>query len=311
MCELFYTCYYDLKLVVSAVTFGELIVLLSFIDFTSDIYYILNEQFYNEYLFGFMVASLGISLLNFPRVLYNQQLAPAMIGKKIDQYFPGFNYISEELYFITYINGYIGIKGQKKFSPPSREDLENFDERKLRQILVLFKLSSSDGMEFNKKQIVDKLERYYASEEWNPLFINDEELYRAILYWLLVIFLYILQCLNCVLYILWPLIMFFRLPCVLCLMIFHSSTKLIFFKRSWNKIIYLWTLDENKLKPINDNHIDLELLHMVKEQEVLLEVGIQFVLQLVNAVLREQITDVYIVSVLGSAFDLASCVYRV
>ena len=307
--------------------------LLSFFDFLSDIYFILNEQFYKEILFGFTVASFGISIIIFPRVLYERNLAPAMLGEKIDRYFPGFIYISEELYFITYINGSIGIKGQKIFKPPSRTDLENLTGIKLVESLEDFKLPSKDvnGSEFNKTAMVDMLEAYYASEDWNPIIDrlrlllewlstssreaeNDQYFWsifqNAVLYWLLVIFLYIIQNFNYILYKLWPVIMVFRLPFILCLMIFHSSTKLIFFKRSWNKIIYLWTLDENKLKPIYDKHIDLELLHMVKEQEVVLEVGVQFILQLVNTVLREQITDVYIVSLLGSAFDLASCVYR-
>ena len=47
--EVLYTCYYDLSLVLSVMTFGELIVATSFFDFTSYIYFILNEQFYNNY----------------------------------------------------------------------------------------------------------------------------------------------------------------------------------------------------------------------------------------------------------------------
>ena len=258
---------------------------------------------YRDRLQVLIVDSKGskrISLFTFPRMLYKHQLAPAIIGKSIDQYFPGFNYISKELYFITYINGYIGIKGQKIFRQIKKQDLEKLDDRKLRQSIVQFKLSVSGGTELNKTQMIDKLEDYYASNNWNPLYISDEELYKLIIYCLLVTFLYILQFLNYVLYMLWPAIMFLRLPIVLFLMIFHSSTKLIFFKRSWNKIIYLWTLDENKLKSVDDRQIDLELLHMVKQQEVVLEVGLQFTLQLVNAIMREKITDVYIVSVAGS-----------
>ena len=234
-----------------------------------------------------MVASLGISLFIFPRVLIRQQLAPAVFGEKIDQFFPGFNYISRKVFFITSINGHVAIDDPVLFSRLTRDDLQNFQKPELQRLMIKFSLPFEKGTT-TIEMMIDALSDHYASDNWNPIDITGEidALYKVVIYGALVIFLYILQFFNVIFYILWLVIMFLRLPVVLFLMIFHSSTKLIFFKRSWNKIIYLWTLDETKLKPVDDKHVDLELLHSMKEHELILEVFAQFILQLVNAALK-------------------------
>jgi hypothetical protein len=160
--------------------------------------------------------------------------------------------------------------------------------------------------------MVEILTTHYASDDWNPLNVmgDIDSFPKGIAYCIMVGLLCALQLLHIVLYMIFSIIMFLRIPVVLFLMIFLSSTKLIFFKRSWNKLIYLWTLDETKLIPIGESHVDLEMLHMVKEQELVLEVGFQFILQLVNAALRDELSDVYLLSVAACAFDLLSCVYR-
>ena len=318
--ELLDTCHYDIALAFKVITFGELIVIASVFDFLSDIYYILNEQFYNIYLFGFMAASLGISLFIFPSVLYRKKLHPAIWGEKIDAFYPGFKIISERVFFLTYKHGFIAVDQQVLFKRPTREHLEELSEENLGLKLKALNLRAEDG---DKTQYVNALDDYYDSQDWNPFqfscFGRLERLYQYLMYKVVESLLYVAQIVNIIAYSVWPLIMFLRIPIVLMLMIFYSSTKLIFFRRSWNKIIYIWTLDEEKLWTLDEvklkgnekpHNIDLGLLHSVKQQETLIEVSVQFTLQLVNAAFRRQLSDVYIVSVLGSAFDLLSCIYR-
>ena len=237
--ELLYACYYDLSLVISALTFGELIITTSTFDFTSDIYFVLNEQFYNEYLFGLMVASLGISLFIFPGVLIRQKLAPAMTGDKINQYFPGYVFLSSKIFFITFIDGYIAIDQQIIFRRPNRDDLVSFSISKLRGYMASFDLLQIDATTHiipTKEEMIESLDAYYASGKWNPVLggLNDDALYKVVLYWLfLVPLLYTLQFINIILFVLWPLIMFLRLPFVLFLMIFHSSTKSLALRRRY------------------------------------------------------------------------------
>ena len=125
-CELLYACYFDFALAFKVFTFGELIVSTSFFDFVSDLYFVLNETFYNTYLFYAMVASLGISLFIFPRVLIQKKLYPAMYGEHIDKFFPGFWLISKNLFFVSLTRDrYVTVSDQLMFTRPSREDLEN------------------------------------------------------------------------------------------------------------------------------------------------------------------------------------------
>ena len=320
--ELLDSCHYDISLAFKVLTFGELIVITSVFDFFSDIYYILNEQFYNIYLFGFMVASLGISLFIFPNVLYREKLFPAMWGGNIDKFYPGFKLISKKVFFLTYRNGFVAVDQQVVFKRPSKEHLENLSGENLELKMQMLKLSTED---IEETHYVDILDTYYDSQDWNPFFFTSfgkmDRLYQYIMYKLVEILLFVAQIVNIIMYSVWHLIIFLRIPIVLTLMIFYSSTKLIFLRRTWNKVMYMWTLREDdeevwrsdraKLRGEGKSHyIDLELLHSVKQQETLIEVAVQFVLQLVNAALRRQLSDVYIVSVVGTAFDLLSCVYR-
>ena len=55
--------------------------------------------------------------------------------------------------------------------------------------------------------------------------------------------------------------------------------------------MYFWTLDESKLRVREEGHsVDLALLHSVKQQELVLEVLVQFILQLANAGIRGQLS---------------------
>ena len=73
--------------------------------------------------------------------------------------------------------------------------------------------------------------------------------------------------------------------------------------------MYLWTLDESKDRK-GGHCIDLALLHSVKQQELVIEVTVQFILQLVNAALRGELSTAYIISASACAFDCLSCIYR-
>ena len=72
--------------------------------------------------------------------------------------------------------------------------------------------------------------------------------------------------------------------------------------------MYLWTLDESKDRK-GGHCIDLALLHSVKQQELVIEVTVQFILQLVNAALRGELSTAYIISASACAFDWLSCMY--
>ena len=313
--ELLDSCYYDVVLTFRVLVFGELVVITSWFDFVSDLYFILNETFYNEYLFYAMVASLGISLFIFPRVLFQKKLYPTIYGEHIDKFFPGFWLISKNLIFITYARDrYITVRSQVVFTRPLREDIEKLSKDDLEMEVNKYGLEI-DGEVIDRSMFVDKLDAFYDSDDWNPFhfeILRDlQALWQLLLYIVLVIFLHVLQLFNLISYVLLHFVMLLRIPLALALMVFFSSTKLIFLRKTWNKLMYFWTLDESKLRVREEGHsVDLALLHSVKQQEVVLEVSVQFILQLANAVLRGRLSTAYIVSAAAAAFDWLSCLYR-
>ena len=164
---------------------------------------------------------------------------------------------------------------------------------------------------------------------WNPFNLNPEGtdlLPKLIKHILVVTALWALQIANIFLYCAWPFIMLCRLPFVLILLIFFSSTKLVFLKRSWNLLIFLWTLDEECLRESDDTgrtwdqltldekhvyrEIDLQLLHAIKLLESLIEGLVQFSIQLMNTVLNKQVSSAFLASSIATILDLASSIWR-
>ena len=93
----------------------------------------------------------------------------------------------------------------------------------------------------SREQRILELIEFYDSPGWNPFTIYPlgrrtlkQGFTQALVYSLMII----LQILNLVLFALWPLCILLRLPIILMLMIFFSSTKLIFFKQQWNILEY-------------------------------------------------------------------------
>jgi hypothetical protein len=222
-------------------------------------------------------------------------------------------FISDELFFITTDSrGVIAVKHQKIFNPLDKRRLQNMTDAKLKSLCINANIDMIDSIQ--KETMVSELIEYYNSNRWNPFNINPEgrnNFFKALSHFLVVVSLWILQAVNVLLFVLWPVVMVMRLPIILLVMIFLSSTKLIFFKEPWNMVVYMWTLDKSKLKGVEDNEIDMELLHTCKMVEFVVELGAQLILQFVNTVvLNHRGSSAYTLSLIGCFLDLAFCAYR-
>ena len=132
MTGLLLLCKLDLFLMYQVLNFNNLIVTVSFIDFVSNFYYILEEKFHNSILFAMIFLTMLLSLLAMPLTLYYRKIVPRIPIVDMYSYFPGYYFISDKLMFLsTDFRGVLCIEGQKIIQPPSKEEISCYNDMEL------------------------------------------------------------------------------------------------------------------------------------------------------------------------------------
>ena len=166
----------------------------------------------------------------------------------------------------------------------------------------------------SRDQRILELTEFYDTSWWNPFNLyplGRRNMKKKCIQAIVCLLVILLQVLNLILFTLWPLMIILRLPATLLLMIFFSSTKLIFFKQQWNVLIYLWTLDKSAVKDIKDAEIDVELMNLCKVQELVMKSCMQLILQSTNSIaLNGHVSKAFVFSLVGTLLDIIFCVYR-
>ena len=212
---LLFCCRFNVVLCFRVLSFAQLLVATSTYNFISDVNYILTAKFYSTGLFASMVGSLGVVLLLFLFIAISRKLYPAMLFQTY-HLFPGYYFISKHLYFITADSkGVIAVKDQLMMKPKTKETLERLEENDLSATLLTngYSLESLEGKD--KAALVETLYGFNSGPDWNPFNLSPaghDSLPKFLVYVGVVLSLWTLQAFNILLFLIWPFLMFIRLP---------------------------------------------------------------------------------------------------
>jgi len=258
-----------------------------------------------------IIGAFGGVLLIWPIALISRKLYPA-IFRNIYSVFPSYLYWSETLLFIgTDVNGILTVKKQLFFKPKTKDELEEKSKEQLLRMASRFGINERLGV--TSDELIKDLIIFYESPSWNPFYLHakaDNFIVKIFKIACLGAFLGSFQIFILILYLIWPIIMLLRIPLVLLLMMFYTMTNLIFLRRSWNLLVYFWTLDVSKIRDSTENDIDTSFLHYVKLISLFFETIVQVILQFGNAFLIGKGSMSYYLSLAGAVFNIICSAYR-
>jgi len=254
-------------------------------------------------------------ILIFPVIFTIRGLYPAVLFK-VYALFPYQVFgIKDHPYFITSdAKGVIAMKNQLFYTPKTSESIDEKTDAELQELYEFLGLSKGKKQTTSTRdEVIRLIAEYYADPGWNPFNLHPagrDSFPKFMLHFCVVIALWTYQIFVLICFAIWPFLLALRLPFVLVLIVFLAITKVMFFKRPWNLLVFLWTLDSTKMIPDDSPEIDLDLLHKMKLLVTLIETSLQFILQLANTVANQSASTAYYASVSGTIFDLICSLYR-
>ena len=265
---LMYACKFDGWLCLLLLTFDNLLVPASTWDVISDINYITSTRIHSEQIFWCMLVSLLSTMFVFPIELIRTKRIYPMVLDIHYKLFPGFHYISSNLFYITSkaakgIRPVIAVKDPKLqrifsfYRPKDRFELEDEIKYPLSSLIALLnslihnpteitnsgKSRKEAICDMDREQLIQELLTVYEDPDWNPLNIfpaGHDQPYKVCVHVVVVLVVWMLQIGNIMFFLIWPFVMLLRLVLCFCVMFFIASTKLVFTRDLWNIILYLW-----------------------------------------------------------------------